>query len=432
MDRTRIGILGGGIAGLTSAYYLARSGFKPVVMEPSSDLGGLRPQIDHEGVLVDRTPHSILNTDTAVCGLLAELGAIGRLTWRPTKTGVLVGCQAWEAKSPLDVIRATSMPLTQRARLTAGLLYATRLQGYTLHLSNIPAAQWLPRIFGQHAFDDLWAPYLQRRYGEYADRVPAYQIWQELKRIHTQRRRASGYVRGGPRWLAEKLRRNIEEAGGEVRLHAQLGGVDADSNGCTVEIDGRTRHFDALINTMTPDTFSRFARGHVERIAKASELPQQGSIIALAISRHSLSPYHDTLVLDEDVPFRTILESTRVIPSRQCGGKHLTYLISHCDPSDDGFTLPDDVVRKQVVENLVKCYSDFDPADLEAIHVTRVAEAEPIFTVDNLHDRRPGFRANGVPLYLCTPAQAYPRNAGWDAEITLAREVAGVVRSQHG
>lgn len=431
MTQSRIGILGGGISGLTSAYYLARAGFKPVVLEPSADLGGFVAQVDHQGLLFDREPDALLNTDTAVCGLLAELRALGRVTWRPVRNAVMMSGRIHPLSSPAVALRMNGVTLPQRLRFGAGLLYVTRLQGYTLHLNRVRAVEWLPRVFGHNAFEQVWRPYLDLHYGEWADEIPAYPLWREMNQLHDLRRSVGGYLRGGPRWLGERLRRSIEEAGGEVHLHSRIESIDANARECMVEVDGRMQHFDALISTLTPSALAKAARGPVARLAAKCALPQRARVTAMLISKQGVSAHHRTIVADDSAPFHVLEEATRVVPARQCGGKHLIYATNTCDSNGDAFKVPDDVVRKQVVESMIQCYPGFDSASVEAVHVTRVAEAEPVFTVDNVADR-PGFRANGVPLYLCTQAQAYPRPRGWDAEITLAREVAGVIRTQHG
>src|SRR5687767_14417493 len=86
----RIGILGGGMAGLACAHYLAKEGHTPVVLEASAWLGQLGEPIQHEGLRLDRTSNALRNGDTALCGLLAELGGLGRIIWRETRSAVAV------------------------------------------------------------------------------------------------------------------------------------------------------------------------------------------------------------------------------------------------------------------------------------------------------------------------------------------------------
>ena len=58
----RIAILGGGVAGLTCAHYLARSGHTPFVLEPSGALGQLGAPIVHEGLRIDRFSNALRNS----------------------------------------------------------------------------------------------------------------------------------------------------------------------------------------------------------------------------------------------------------------------------------------------------------------------------------------------------------------------------------
>ena len=78
----RIAVLGGGVAGLACAYYLARGGHAPLVLEPSDALGQLGAPIVHEGLRIDRFSNPLRNSDTALCGLLADLGGLGRVVGR--------------------------------------------------------------------------------------------------------------------------------------------------------------------------------------------------------------------------------------------------------------------------------------------------------------------------------------------------------------
>ena len=85
----RIAVLGGGVAGLASAHYFARAGHTPLVLEPSGALGQLGSPIVHEGLRIDRFSNSLRNTDTALCGLLADLGGLGRDGLAPDAFGHL-------------------------------------------------------------------------------------------------------------------------------------------------------------------------------------------------------------------------------------------------------------------------------------------------------------------------------------------------------
>ncbi len=45
----RVGVIGGGIAGLATAHFLAKAGHRPVLLESSRQLGGLGTHFEHHG-----------------------------------------------------------------------------------------------------------------------------------------------------------------------------------------------------------------------------------------------------------------------------------------------------------------------------------------------------------------------------------------------
>ncbi len=94
-DRPTVGIVGGGILGMTAAYRLAQAGVRVALYERAPDLGGLVGSFDFDGHDVDRFYHVILPTDDRVRGLAEELGLADRFRFRPTKVrccGRATGC----------------------------------------------------------------------------------------------------------------------------------------------------------------------------------------------------------------------------------------------------------------------------------------------------------------------------------------------------
>ena len=77
MSETRsVGIVGGGILGMTAAYRLAQAGVRVAVFERAPDLGGLVGSFDFGGRQVDRFYHVVLPTDDRVRDYLAAREAL--------------------------------------------------------------------------------------------------------------------------------------------------------------------------------------------------------------------------------------------------------------------------------------------------------------------------------------------------------------------
>src|ERR1019366_9929935 len=69
-----IGIVGGGVAGLGCAYFLAQRGHAVEVFEQTPALGGLAGCFDFDGMQVEKYYHFVCRDDADLIDMLAVLG----------------------------------------------------------------------------------------------------------------------------------------------------------------------------------------------------------------------------------------------------------------------------------------------------------------------------------------------------------------------
>ncbi|NIN65804.1 MAG: FAD-dependent oxidoreductase, partial [Anaerolineae bacterium] len=69
----RIGVVGGGVAGLTAAYELAKRGHEVVLFEREPYLGGQASTFEIEGTRLERYYHHIFTGDEDMMALMGEL-----------------------------------------------------------------------------------------------------------------------------------------------------------------------------------------------------------------------------------------------------------------------------------------------------------------------------------------------------------------------
>src|SRR6266498_4900223 len=68
------GIIGGGISGLSTAYYLAQAGIAPTLIESRPRLGGVIVTEQVDGCVIEGGPDSFLSAKPAAMELIRELG----------------------------------------------------------------------------------------------------------------------------------------------------------------------------------------------------------------------------------------------------------------------------------------------------------------------------------------------------------------------
>ena len=426
--QSSIAVIGGGISGLASAYFLTQQGYRPILLEASDRLGGLATHFEHDGVSLDRWYHVMLDSDADLCGLLAELSLSDRLIWRETGMGFYLGGRLYGFNTPADVLRFGALPLADRLRTGLGALYVTRAVRDGLALDDVPVGDWLRRIFGRRVFEQIWAPLLRAKFGERFNTVPAYWVWNTLTREKNGSQEVKGYLRGGYELLAAALRDAIVRGGGEVRLHSPVQGLDGDDNGVWIDSGGTRARYDAAVSTLPMPLLSKIAHGPLARIIPLPQLAYQGVVNAVVVSRKPLERFYWTIVVDPRFPFQGVVETTHVIPPEWIGGRHLIYVMNYCDAGSEVYARTDELVKRQAVEGLCALYPRFNEADVEATYVFRAPHVEPAWTVGYLR-QRPAPRVGDSRLYLCTTAQAYPRVTAWNTNVALARETVAALHA---
>jgi protoporphyrinogen oxidase len=417
----RVAVLGGGIAGLASAHFLAKAGHRPVILEASGQLGGLAAHFEHHGVPVDRHYHVILDSDAELIGLIGELDLADELHWSETGMGFLVDGQLYGFNTPLDLLRFRALGLGDRLRTGLGALYITKLKRRGVDLDDIRAVDWLRRTFGPRVFARIWDPLLRAKFGDRRDGLPAYWVWNTLNREKDGGQEVKGYLRCGYRGLAEALQGAVIVRGGEVRLRCPARAITETADGVRVTTAAGTERFDGAVATLPLPLLARIAQGALGDGVPLPDLAYQGVVNALVISRSRLERFYWTAVVDSRFPFQGVVETTHVIKPEWTGGRHLCYLMNYCDAGSELYNRSDDVIAGQATAGLAALYPRFRRQDVEAVYVFRAPHVEPAWTLGYLR-RRPAPRVGLSRLYLCTTAQAYPRVTAWNTSVALAAE----------
>jgi protoporphyrinogen oxidase len=427
----RIAVLGGGIGGLATAHFLLQAGYTPIVFEASDRVGGLGTYFVHAGATLDCFYHVILDSDADLCALVRDLGLGDRFIWRETGMGFHIGGTLYGFNTPLDLLRFRALSLADRLRTGLGALYLTTLKRNGRDLDAMRAFDWLPRVFGDRVFARIWQPLLRAKFGERAESVPAYWVWNLLNREKNGSQEVKGYVRGGYAIIAETLQRSIGFRGGEVRLRSPVNAVELREGGVIVESSGLKESFDAVVSTLPLPVLAKLARGGMRAAIPLPELAYQGVVNAVVLSRQPLERFYWTVVVDPSFPFQGVVETTHVIPREWVGDRHVIYLMNYCAAGSEPYRRSDELVQRQAVDGLRALYPRFNAADVEAVYVFRAPYVEPVWSVGYLQ-KRPAVRVAESRLYLSTTAQAYPRVTAWNTSVALARETVAALTNDLG
>lgn len=419
-----VGIVGGGISGLSAAHFLSRAGAEVVIYESSTELGGLATFFEFEDQFFDSFYHCLLPSDDALLGLIRELGIEDRVYWKPSYFGVVDSDRIHPLNTPLDLLRFPALSPVDRLRVGWTGLYASRCSSDGL--DSITTAEWLARHCGSRAYTSFFKPMLEAKFGEYADRIPALWFWTRFNR-EKSKKEVKGYITGGYKGLAESIAEAITARGAMIEMETLVRSVDIDDDGRPrISIASGSRSFDqVLLTTPMPLVASMLDDGPLrERIVpRMLESDSVGVVNFVVLLRRKLSDFYWIATPEPSYPFQGAVQTTALIDPKDSHGHHIVHLMNYAHRSAPVFDQDEASIRSSHLDALARLFPDLAPADVHESFLFKAPFVEPIYQPNYLAERRPPDVLLPGKVFLATTAQVYPDVTSWNGSTQLTKRV---------
>jgi len=424
----RVAIVGGGVGGVATAYYLTKAGVGVDLFEAAQDTGGLARSFALAGRREERYYHFICRPDEDLLGLADDVGLSHTIHWRRSETTFFHQGRLHPFTSPADMLRFT--PLPRRARVNFGL----RALQWSLRrdfraLDEVEAKQWLIEHLGQRTYDVCWSPLLAMKFGRYHDQVSAAWVWHRVYRVAKSRQsplhpQVMGYFEGGTETLVRALERAIENGGGRVRTGIPIEAVSKDAGGRLrgVVWAGKERRYDAVVMAVPlPAAADMLPTGLDEYRNRLTRIPFIGVVCVVAQLDFSPANSFWCNVHDDRLQFNGIIEMSALDPAR--GGAHTLVYVPHYLPTDHArFSWPDEAFVDEFADALPLFRAGAGRRSIRQVRVFRDSCAQPICRTGFL-----GIQPSHVTpvdgLYLLDSTQLYPSDRTVSGMIGQARIV---------
>jgi protoporphyrinogen oxidase len=434
VTRQQIGIIGGGIMGISLGYFLSRQGVKVTIYEASPVLGGLAgPIYLEDGTAVDRFYHAILSSDRHLVDLCRELGISDQLRFKETKTGFYYKGKIHPMNNMVEFFRFPPLGWIDRFRLGLTVLAAQFIKDWR-SLESVSVQDWLLKWSGKGTYHNIWRPMLKAKFDGGFDSTPATYMWSRLVRMKSTREGANqkemaGHLIGGYITLIKAMTGKILASGGEVLLKTAVREVVVE-HGRAVGIrlaSGEVARFDKVVCTLQTPIFQKLIpnadQGYHDFLNRTDYL---GIIAPLLVMDRPLSGNWTLNITDDRFPFTGVIETTAYIDPKFVGGYHLVYLPKYTAPGSLWQQKTDQEIQQIWMENLRAMFPDFDTASVRYFLVHRERFVEPLHKL-NETDSIPKIKTPIAGLYLATTAQIYPALTNGESVSRHAREVADAI-----
>lgn len=438
MPEYKVGIVGGGLAGLCAALDLAAKGAKVTVYEKYPQLGGLASAFPIHGTHLERFYHHVFATDLDFLGLVDELGLHERLKWYPEDNGSWYRGRYYPFTPNWKLLFFDPLSLLDRVRL-AFWSKLTSMQKDWRPFDSVSAKDWIVRHMGARVWQVMWEPLFRAKFGAYAEQVSMTWFYGRLSARFGPAKKGAptgklGYLDGSTQVLVDALVARLQAAGVELLTSHPVKRLLGEGGKVTgIESKDGSREFDAVLVTCATPLYLQFEAGLLPESERQAlqGFKYHGSVIAVLELAKPLAQAYWTNILDVESPFLAVIEHTRMVPAENYEGTPLMYLARYLDTADPFFKAPDAQVLEAYYAYLAKVLPSFEPGLVKKAHVMRADYTQPIVLTGH-GSRIPAHRQGVKGLYLANMTQIFPEDRGMSYSIGMGRKVAALMLADQG
>jgi len=429
-----IGIIGGGVMGLTLAYYLSQEGHRVSLFERGGKLGGLAGSLNFDGCTIDKYYHSILSGDRHLLQLIHELDLDHLLRFRELRMGFYHESKLHPMSTPRELLTFPPLNMIDRGRLVFTVLYSLFVRNWE-NLESVSVEKWLSGLGGRRNYENIWKPLLRAKFDGNFGNIPATYIWSRIHRMNSVRKGDhgkgdNGCLVGGFQPLIDALQGRITDGNGTIFLNSPVEKIEVRNGGLALHTKERSWRFDKVISTVPTPYFQDLLPEEFHRYrATLSHMPYLDIVCLLLILKKSLSPYHTLNITDTKIPFTGVIETTNLIDPQYVKGRSLVYFPIYLSPGKEFFHSSEHSVYEYCRPHIEVMFPHFRESDIVRAFVMRSRFVEPIHKV-NATREIPDVRTPVPNLFLANTTQVYPDLLNCESIVRFARKTLGQIHAQ--
>ncbi len=427
----KVAIIGGGIAGMSLAYYLTKDGHTATVFEKEKELGGLARSFPVGGNFLEAYYHHIFFSDKYTIKLIEDAGLKDYMSWQESEMAVYCDNKVYAFGTPLDLLKFRPLSLMDKVRFALSTLYLQSSKDYE-KLETISAEEFLLKTAGVNAYRKIWEPLLMTKFGqEHYGQITAAWFQARIRARGTSKKNAFereklGYLDGSFKRLFDKLEQFItQKPGNAVIKNTSIEKISLNEKGKVIVKDDI---FDAVC-LCVPNNVAAKICGDLfpdEYKRRLESIEYRAVLCVVLLIEKSLSPYYWINISHKGTPFTGMMEHTNFIAKDKYEGNHILYLSRYISAHDPMYNMPDKDLINLYAKHINDIFPGFNLSMIKDYFVFRDLYAQPI-VIKGHKDRMPEAISPVPNIFINNTTQIYPEDRGMSPGIEKSLELSRII-----
>jgi len=408
----KIGILGGGLTGITVAQLLIAKGHEVVIYERNQP-GGLAsgfPFPYADNVFLDKYYHHIFKSDTAIIQLIREYGLSSDLLWFESKSGIYADGRHWEFRTPYDILRFSPLgSLWQRLLMGINLYYFQKTKTWG-KLDSVTCKHFFERRKNVDGYKNLWEPLLKQKFADDFDNIPASFLWGRIrprsKSTHNGKE-CLGYLKGGFYRLISAMVDSINARGGLMRTGEPVKAIVLQKKPRIITATSEDI-CDRIVWTISLGLMQDIIQDLPPTVVhKADSVKDVAVTCLILVMNKRQSSYYWLNNIDPNISFGAVIEHTNLVPCEYYANKHILYIVNYHKRDYFLSELNAEELLTVHLPSLCKIFPGFSKDAIVQMYASKDPHSCPLFTL-NFSGKIPPYQGWLEHIDICNMAQVYP------------------------
>lgn len=422
----KIGIIGGGITGLTAGYELLLHGHDVTIFEKDPVVGGLAAGFTKKtwDTYLEYAYHHVFTNDNAIQDMLKklDLGSVF-VKFRPITATYFPQGRILPLDAPQHIFALPGLTLLDKIRL-AGSIAFCKLNPFGSLLTSVSAQSFFTLLCGKNVWEKIWEPLMVGKFDSYTSRVAASWLWARIYK----RTPSLLYPTGGFQTIIAKFTSEILRKKGKIFTNCTVSTIAKNKNGYTITTDTSSLHVDKILLTtptpLLPKLIPDMPASFLQSSLTIAHLHAQ--VLILVTDKPILDRIYWLNINDRTFPFLVMCQHTNLIDPIHFGGKHITYIGNYLPDNHPFLKLTKEQLLNKFLPFLKQIQNKTNGSETFTISDSKLfigPFAQPVHET-NYAKNAPPFKTPWDGVFLANMDSIFPWDRGTNYAVELGQKAA--------